>query len=153
MSLDQEGSARHKQMDQEHILEQVRPRFIDLTTDKMTAHRIVRVIMRGHEKKLGCFMPTPKGAMERGQKDVYNMFTACKDSAASPRATSRPCKYSSLGCHSTERRPETPVVMPLSMTFLAAMTSAACSTHLPIMTRPSLSMRTRWGYQTATLMK
>ena len=49
------------------------------------------------------------------------------------------------GCHSTERRPETPVVMPLSMAFLVAMTSAACSTHLPIMTRPSSSMRTRMG--------
>ena len=31
MSLDKEGGARHKQMDQEHVLEQVRPRFIDLT--------------------------------------------------------------------------------------------------------------------------
>ena len=47
---------------------------IDLTADKVTAHRIVRVIMRGHEEKLGCFMPTPKGAVERGQKDVHNMF-------------------------------------------------------------------------------
>ena len=102
MSLDQEGSARHKQMDQEHIVEQVRPRFLDLASDKVTAHRIVRVIMRGHEKKLGFVRPTPKGAVERGQKDVYNMFNGLQGL----------CR---LGCHSTERRPETPVVMPLSM--------------------------------------
>ena len=124
-----ERSARHKQMDQEHILEQVRPPFIDLATDEVTAHRIMRVNMRGHEKKLGFVMPTPKGAVERGQKDVHNMFN---------------------GLQGLCRKP---VVMPLSMAFLVAMTSAACSTHLPIMTRPSSSMRTRWGYQTATLMK
>ena len=84
MSLDKEGGARHKQMDQEHVLEQVRPRFIDLTADKVTAHRVVRVIMRGHAEKLGCFLPTPKGAVERGQKDVHNMFNGLQGLCRKP---------------------------------------------------------------------
>ena len=71
----------------------------------------MRVIMRGHEKKLGFVMSTPKGAVEEAKKDVYNMFNSLQELCRKLQGDIRTLQV---------QQPGTPVVMPLSMAFLVA---------------------------------